>query len=423
MQSKKDMQNNKYYIFLIHRIYNIAGMQLYVSRKVDYLKSQGWNPLVYYYTNGLVEIPNLKQYEKNYIPSLRFCVGNVSNKKRKNVLAIVKNDVKGCNEIVVESCSLALGTWGEYLADKLQCKHILYVIDEFISSPTKLMADFINYKINQKLFYCIKPDVLTKHLPQFKNHANIQLKAVGTSINNVTEYDNEIINSIPDNGKTILCLGRLDKPYVEYLFQCIAKFIKVNHTLIFNVIIIGDAENKNKIDNLLNIFKGIKNISIHYIPNLWPLPAELFRKSSVALGSAGSINICSRQGVPSISIDFNDLEAIGILRVNTQNTTYRNEKDPKESIVYWLKHVLIDKRVSHLPIIADPPLNYESHQRLIDMEYKKEYYPVTSSIYFARRPHIRKLLIILDQISLIHKFISKYRSKSLVKSIIQKFNN
>lgn len=417
------METQKYYIFLIHCVCSIAGMQLYVSRKIDYLKSQGWNPLVYYYTKGPVEIPNLKQYEKNYIPSLRFCVGNVSSKKRKKVYDIVKNDVTNCNEIVVESCSLALGTWGEYLAYKLQCKHILYVIDEFISSPTKLMASFINFKINQKLFYCIKPDVIVRHIPSLNDPYSIVLRAVGSSSNNITEYDNQIIKSLPDNGKTILCLGRLDKPYVEHVFQCIAKFVKINPTFIFNVMIVGDAENKNKIDDLLNIFKEIKNISIHYIPHLWPIPAELFRKSAVALGSAGSINICSRQGVPSISIDFNDLEAIGILRVNTQNTTYRNEKDPKETIEYWLKHVLIDKKVSRLPIIADPPLNYESHQRLIDMEYKKEYYPVASSIYFARRPHLRKLLIILDQIPKIHKYISKFKSKPFAKSIIRRFNN
>lgn len=414
---------NNYYVFLVHCISNIGGMQLYVSRKIEYLKSQGWIPLVYYYSDGQIEIPNLITYKDNHIKDLRICVGNVSANTRSKVLEIFTKDLCNHNKVIIESCCLALGTWGEYLAKKFKGKHILYVIDELISSPTKLMADFIMFKVQQKLFYCIKPNVITKHLPEIPKPDSIILNAVGCSNNNVVDYDNKIVDSLPDDGLNILSLGRLDKAYTEHLFETIAKFARLNSQQEINLFVVGDTPNKTIRNNLFKIVSNIENLNVFELGAIWPLPLSLFKKVKVAVGSAGSILLCSKQGVPSISIDCNDYEAIGILRVNTTNRLFRSDNDPKYSIMYWLNHILIDNQIPKMDIIVDKPMDYSAHQSIIDMAFNYHYFPTESSKSLTSHQYTRLLLIKFDQTIIGHYIIQKLCTSEFIKKIIWHFNN
>lgn len=398
-------------------------MQLYVSRKIEYLKSQGWTPLVYFYSEGQVEIPNLKEYKSNYIPNLRICVGNVSAKIRAKVLGTIAKDLNHKNKIIIESCCLALGTWGEFLANKLHGKHILYIVDEFVAAPTKKMSDFIKYKIEQKLFYCIDPDIIKKHIPELANPKDIILVAVGCSSNNVVDYDNELIDNLPEKGLSILSLGRLDKGYIEHLFDSIANFARWNTEKDFNFIVVGDAPNRRIRDKLFQIVANIKNLNVFELGAIWPLPLSLFRKVKVAVGSAGSILLCSKHGVPSISIDSNDHEAIGILRVNTNNVTFRNNEDPKYDILFWLKHILIDEQICKMNTIEDDPLDYSAHQKIIDIKFNNNYFPTETSRKFTSHPYTRSLLIKFDQTKIGHYIIHKFWTTEFIKKLIWRFNN
>lgn len=414
---------NNYYILLVHCISNIGGMQLYVSRKIEYLKSQGWIPLVYYYSDGPIEIPNLITYKDNHIKDLRICVGNVSVNTRSKVLERFNKDLCNHNKVIIESCCLALGTWGEYLAKSFKGKHILYVIDELVSSPTKQMADFIKFKVQQKLFYCIKPNVISKHLPEISNPDNLILTAVGCSNSNVVDYDNKIVDSLPDEGLNILSLGRLDKAYTQHLFETIAKFARLNSQKEFNLFVVGDTPNKSISHNLFKIVSNINNLKVFELGAIWPLPLSLFRKSKVAVGTAGSISLCSKQGVPSISIDFDDHEAIGILRVNTTNTLFRSDNDPKYSIMYWLNHILIDNQIPKMDIIEENPMDYSAHQSIIDMEFNNQYYLTESSKSLTSHQYTRLLLIKFDQTKIGHYIIQKLCTSEFVKKLIWHFNN
>lgn len=412
----------KYYIFLTHCICSIGGMQLYVSRKIEYLKNQGWYPLVFFYRGGNIEIDNLKEYSQNHITDLRFCVGNVSSKYRKKVLLQIEESLHDKQEVIVESCCLALGTWGEYIASHNHGKHILYIIDEIISKPTSRMYNFLEFKANQNLLYCIKQKVLAG---VFKDNINLEkfvLKAIGTTSKNISDVYNPVVSSIPDDVRTILSLGRLDKPYIGHLFDSIVMFANSFPEYRFNFVIVGDTPIKGAKEELLSKFENIRNVNVFDLGFLWPIPKHLFDKVDVAVGAAGSINLCSRQGVPSISIDVNDYEAIGLYGQNTFNSIFRNENDPSETIVGWLDKILIQNIIGKREPERESTLDYSSHQRIIDMDVENRYFPTEKSVHFVSHPFFRSAIIRFDETNWGHKIIQKFWRTKWFNNVVNKIN-
>ena len=387
------MEGNNYYIFIVYSIRNIGGMQLYVSRKVEYLKTKNWIPIVFYIFDGEIRIENLKEYKSNLIPELRFAVGNVPERVRNNVYIKIKEKLKNPQKIVIESSNLIFGTWGEYLASKFNGKHILYVIDESISPPTKSMKAFINFKMQQNLFFCISAGVIKNFFSSHLNFDKYILPAIGCSSNNVANIKDERVDSIPDNENTILSIGNLFKPYINHLFESIAEFAKSYIDVKFNLIIIGDTPSVKYKKQLLNQVTNIPNINIYDLGHLWPIPISIFKKAKVAVGTAGSIRICYRQGVPSISIDSRDHEAIGILGYNTDNGLFRDSNDTDLTIIDYLKTILIDNQVQRKQPEADPPLDYWQHQLIIDRDWNGSYYPTEKSKKLVSLPCIRSYII------------------------------
>ena len=60
----------KKYVFLTTSIRNVGGAQLYISRKLDYLKENGWDVDVFFYNDGKVVIPNLECFKDNCVNEL-----------------------------------------------------------------------------------------------------------------------------------------------------------------------------------------------------------------------------------------------------------------------------------------------------------------------------------------------------------------
>lgn len=416
------MSCNRYYIFLTHCVCDVGGMQLYVSRKIDYLKSNGWIPLVFYYREGDISIPNLKDYKDNYLPVLRYCVGNVTETKRQNVLKLIKERLGPYNQLVIESCCLALGTWGEYIASEFRGKHILYVIDEVISYPTEEMKRFLDFKIKQNLLYCINPNVIQRVWQDRKNLSALKLTATGATSMNVVDEESAVINSLVVGDNTILSLGRLDKPYISHLFDVISEFAGDNANLRIDLIIIGDTPNDKEKDALLAKFNGVSNLCVHPLGYVWPIPKRLFSKVKVAVGSAGSIVLCNRQGVPSIAIDGKDYEAIGLYGINTNNSLFRGSNDPQFSIKEWLQQIIIEKQYSHyIPEVISTP-DYSRHQEIIDTPFDYTYYPTHKSSKFVTYPVLRSAMIALDQNRYGHMLFKKLWGSAFFNNLVSKIN-
>lgn len=156
------------YIFLVRTISRIGGAELYLSSKIKFLEENGWHCHVFFHEESNdVLIPDLKKYIPNYNFDLRIPIANVSHKSRNTTINNIKNvsHLSKDDKIIIESFTLRVATWGEYIAKEFNAKHFIYYIDEHISPQTVQMDDFIHFKISQKLFYCIKDEVLMRYVP------------------------------------------------------------------------------------------------------------------------------------------------------------------------------------------------------------------------------------------------------------------
>lgn len=414
----------KQYIFLVHSINRIGGSELYLSRKIEYLISQGWecNVFFYIYIDGEIIIPNLKQFIKNYIPQLRQTIGNVTEKKVNKVIKKIITEKNNYGDVMIESFNMTLATWGEHIAKICHAKHLVYIIDEYISYPTKIMKEFIIFKLNQKLLYCIRNSVLNNTGINLKVYGDVSLKAIGCSTGNVIDYNYPLDTVIRENSINILSLGRLDKPYIKHLFESIVIFANNNKDKEFNLIIVGDTPNTKLRLSLLAIIKNIPNLTFSHLGNVWPLPKKLFDGIDVMAGSAGCVIISYREGIPSIAIDSKDFEAIGIYGITTNNTFSRDKNDVQTSIIDLLHDVIIKKKYYKSNPLPEPINDFSHHQKIIDQNIEQKYYDTISSKHYLSHIIIRKIAVAVDTNKFGHLFVTKLWSSNLFKKIVKKLN-
>ena len=80
----------------------------------------------------------------------------------------------------------------------------------------------------------------------------------------------------------------------------------------------------------------------------------------------------NNEGIPTIAIDGNDYDAIGVLGYTTNNCLFRNEHEPRIKIIDLLKDILESKNYSRKKIdnYKIEKLDYSSHQAIIDSKFK-----------------------------------------------------
>ena len=374
------MHEKKKYIFLFNTVGGSAGGQLYLSSKVEWLQSLGWEVDVFYFDKVPVAIENLRQFEKNYIRNLEFRFGQLNKKERTDTLKSLNLNEKSYDKIIIESFSIEMALWGEYIASKIKATHICYLLSEKYSSTfSESVLKFLRHKLNQKKLYGITPKTIPMILPE-ANGEETFLRAPGC----VRESEDlplpSVLDSLNREGYTILSIGRLEKPYIKDLFKEVRRFAQgKSHPV--NFIIIGDTKDKRLLQSLHSITDDQENLIPYYLKEVFPLPRKIFEISDVFVGCAGSVKMAVREGVPAISIDAFDHHGIGILGETTENALYRSKNEPPLIISELLEKIYKEreerkkkketfKRISVLP-------DFTKHGAVMEMPGQEEYYDTT----------------------------------------------
>lgn len=359
----------KRYIFLTNTIGSIGGSQLYISRKVDYLKKYNWDVEVYYTDFGNVMIENLKPYLPNHLQILSVPFQIVTKKQRKNVL----NKFTASEYTIVESHLDGLSIWGEYIAKHIRAKHIVYLLCEHFPPLSDSLGTFLRFKLRQKLLYGITSESIPALFREDFDGSLYKLLAVG-AFSSVGGND-ERISAIPKADYTILSLGRLDKPYIPFMIASVKDFSEEYNLSKINLIVIGDSQYRDKLFEPLN---SIHNIHVFQLGNMSPIPQNVFTISDVAIATAGCVVVTSRNDVPTIVVDGNDYSAIGVMGYTTKNSLFRDVEEPPVRIKSLLEDILIKKMYPKKGIRnTDSPIDYSAHQRIIDQDFNGEYYDVS----------------------------------------------
>lgn len=360
----------KKYIFLTNTIGFVGGSQLYISRKVEYLRKQNWDVEVFYETDEGAMIENLKPFLQNHLQILSVPFELVSRKQKEKILELFTP----CDCCIIESHLIGYSVWGEYVAKHIGAKHIVYFLCEQFPLLDNSMLDFLKFKLKQNLLYGITSKSIPALLGENFDGTPYGLLAVGCHAS-VGGIDSRI-EQLPKADYTILSLGRLNKPYIPEMLASVIEFAKSHKECKINFIIIGDGMSDKLV---LSPFVSVNNVKVLLAGSLFPIPLNAFLLSDVAIATAGCVKIASECDVPTIVVDGNDYKAIGVYDYTTSNILFRDFDEPPLKIEDVLEDVLVKKKYSSkgLSKFEKQELDYSAHQVIIDQEFENEYYDVS----------------------------------------------
>lgn len=335
----------KKYVFITYGIINIGGGQMYLRNKFLYLKSKGFEIDIISIYKGKIILNELMPFKDCIIPELQLPIIYYNYLKRNKLvnlmLAIIGSKY---DEIVIESNDVILATWGEYLAKKLKCKHILYVLSENSVISNGVFLDFLIYKLNRRELVGITDQTLRKLFGNFKEiNSNEQHSLIAHCVNVVDDYDFELVKNIPKKDFTVGIISRLSKPYIIPTLKSFKEFVLEHRDKTFNLILIGGSYGEDGENDIQNMFVDIKNIDIIITGYLYPIPYSLLKSCDLFIGSSGSAFVSHERGFLTISIDGSDFKPIGILGHTTENLLYR-EQEPEYELEKMLTDILIKKK-------------------------------------------------------------------------------
>lgn len=354
----------KKYVFITFSIVEVGGSQVYVNKKRASLEADGWQVTVFSADQGELMIDELKKYE----PLINFRYGyspiSFSGSKRYGIVKKMAEQVGGgADEIIIESHSGIFGLWGEMLARELKATHLLYCIEEKCIAFSQSHFRFLKFKWSQHALAGISPIVIKNLF--FNNGEEIDedqsyyLVAFG---NNPLE-DVQTHVKLPAMDENICLMGRLEKAFMYPTAQIIAEYVKDHSKKNYNVLIIGGSTKLIYSSKISALFKGIENCNLNMTGNMFPIPYSLLKQMSVLVSSAGCCRLGQSVGIPTISIDAQDLKPIGVLGYTTNQSIFRND-EPVVDLSDLLDEILEEKKYKKEikpfePSIPDYSIHYE----------------------------------------------------------------
>ena len=363
MSQNQETISKRLYLFFTAAVTDVGGGQIYIRRKLIYLRQCGYTPIVFSFSYGKFYIDELKEFDACIIPELRYPISAFTKHHQDKIKKKIKTFFPlHTDSIVIESHEYVTASWGESLAKDVNGKHVVYLLSE---TPWLMPEEFkpfflMKYKRNELFF--ITPAVAQSFMQNFMdieefNPENFALSArCGTSVENVAEDHLGIVYE--KDAITICSIGRLEKPFVYPMCCDLLEYVKSKPEKKFVVIFVGGSKLKQNVKQIKTLFTNVKNCRIFITGFVYPIPESILQKSDICISSAGSVGMAARYGIPSISIDSVDYKPIGVMNFTTQNTLKR-DKEEIRPLADWLQEILIDKKY---------PKNFHS-QEMIEIDY------------------------------------------------------
>lgn len=338
----------KLYILFTLGIVHAGGGQAYVAGKVNYLKSTGWKVLVFSCYPGEVMLPELKEFEKYRIADIEDVPSYFSARKRKSIADKILGEVAAAGgdkfgKIVLESTTPDLAKWGEYIAEKLNAKHVAYIIGERLYVGESF--SFLNFKLNRRELASIHPDSLKR---MFRGHRELSdeesysISAGAFMSVSAEEFEHLQLDGLPESDYNISYFGRDIKMPIGVVKE-VFEFAELHKDKTINFIILGyDARRRIDIDVLFQRDKP-ENLHLVYLKAVQPPPKSFFKKSDVVLASAGAALLAFSEHCMTLSIDVETKKVIGIVGIHTMSTLYSKENIPV-ALPQFLEEILIEKK-------------------------------------------------------------------------------
>ena len=361
----------KKYVFLTPSVINMGGAQMYIFNKASWLIERGWAVNVFSALEGTVVIDGLKSLN-TYVPELSFYCYLFSQRRRDTVLKTINSYIydKKYDEVVIESTCIAQSTWGEILAKDCNVKHIVYLLQES-NSLFHNLKNFYIFKHQRKELVGITRQSIKDMFSSFYSIEDKDAYYLPAWCTNVfADIDSPIIHKInwSDFDFRIGCLSRLDKPFIpiaiDDIYKCIQKYPEKR----ILIVMMGASPDGYSIEEQIRKkFRSTNNVKIFITGFLFPISTRLLERFDMFFTSAGSVKVCQRSGVPTISIDAIDGKPIGIYGRTTNSDLYRTSDEPPISFSKLFEDILINKIYQkEISTFRDVLPDFQDHIYFID---------------------------------------------------------
>lgn len=388
----------KTYVFLSHPISNIGGAQLYVRDKSKYLARNGFNVIVISgYTGDNIVIPEFLPFKENVFPQLKYKPFIYSKRLRKKILFSITKIIENTSDVIIETSDLNSGEWGELIAANINAKHVVFCLSEEFPPLSRWEFSFAKFKHERKELFGISRNSLPLLFGcSIADDENYFWRAV--SDNMPMDVPNERIASIQKKEFNIGSIGRYDKPYVQTMLIDLSHFVKTHPNYSINLVLCIGQHKVEDEQRIFEHFMNLKNVEIHILGPLNPLPTSLFKLCDVFISTAGCAAISLNMGVPTITLDVFDSKPIGILGYTTMNAVYR-ENEEKHELDELLEDILIRKKYEGVPpkkIIHNNDEQYEKQLQDILCQNEIKHYTF-EKVRLTPKLVIMKIMMLLGE--------------------------
>lgn len=341
------------YVFLQPSICGMGGAQQYLHKKIKVLKDLGWSVYIISAERGEIMIDSLKEYADMCIEGIRYstCYYRKTDIDRMSDKAITIIAPSEADEIIIESATASMGLWGEVIASKIPCRHVIFDFEEIFTNLTKTQLKFMDFKHQRKELCGIVPKSLPLMFEGYKIVPEEQAYSYRAMCNDpVGDAEHEFTDVLMKYDRVIGTVGRAEKPFLLPTLRKIKEYILSHPSYKYAVLFIGGAKQQKYADEAEHIFDGMPNVDFYTTGMIYPIPRSLVRQVDVFVSSAGSAGATAREGIPTIAVCATTFKANGILNYTTRHVVLPDEEHESD-IVEQIALVLDEKYCdSHQPM-------------------------------------------------------------------------
>lgn len=390
----------KRYLIFTGTIMNMGGAQMYISNKVKYMKSLGWNVEVFSGLQGRILLNNLQPYSSTVYTEMEWPPNYYNARKREQIINKIVTRINSAadDEVVIESSTGHMAAWAELVASRIKAKHFCFLLDERFDFD-KAFVDFFRFKTKRHELALINK----KSAQLLFGEATEDVSILAAACNNVIEdIRDERFEAVPyqDFDYVVCSLGRLNKGYIPTVIDGFRSFALAHPEKKMAYIFIGDQPEFFTPDMRVVIrekFENVNNATVFQMGYVYPIPENFFEHVNAGVASAGSSRVLWNRNIPTISMDAKDGQPIGILGYTTTNTLYHDQEEIK-SLQELLSMILVDDWIQGKPYTPFMIKDYEEYLKehltfISKMPAKQEYYDVVSVRITDKKNRLRRDVI------------------------------
>lgn len=323
------------YIMFVNCISGIGGAELYINRKVKYLKEKGY--LVYIIAGEASDIKfeQIKSVKVLEVTDLFFPTNIYTAEEVKVIIDRIKVFTQSnfVEEILIESHQTSPALWAEKFSEEVNGVNIIYPLTEF-SLKRKIYSYFFTNKFKSGMVIGYYKSFASNNFNYYEEnplYVNIpfdkdEILNCGYLVANKKQCDYDL---------SLLTISRIEKKYLINILSDIHEFAKDNPHISIKYDIVVSKKAGENYKQMIKFIKGnrLENLLVNVTGPVSPLNTGVFRNQDIFVGMGTSILNASSLKVPSLVIDYRNNNCYGFFGYN--HFEFGASFEPAERRLYY----------------------------------------------------------------------------------------